>query len=96
MGNADGRRAPTELDADEAARRAGNGSRRLGLSSGLIYVPGRYARTTELIELAKVAARHGGIYATHIRNEGAGLLEAIDEAIADGQGNGIPRAHLAL
>ena len=44
-----------------------------GISSGLIYVPSRYARTAELIELAKVAHRHGGIYASHIRSEGAGL-----------------------
>ena len=42
-----------------------------GLSSGLIYVPGRYAQDAELIELARVAARHGGIYASHIRSEGA-------------------------
>ena len=67
-----------------------------GLSSGLIYVPGRYAKTAELIELAKVAARHGGIYASHIRNEGAHLAESIDEAIAIGKEAGIPRAHLAL
>ena len=61
-----------------------------GLSSGLIYVPGRYADTSELIELAKVVRRHGGLYASHIRNEGAKLLESIDEAIAIGKGAGIP------
>ena len=66
-----------------------------GLSTGLIYVPGRYARTAELIELAKVARRHGGIYASHIRSEGAGLLESIDEAIAIGKGAERPGAHLA-
>ncbi|HKY61700.1 MAG TPA: D-aminoacylase, partial [Gemmatimonadota bacterium] len=52
-----------------------------GLSSGLIYAPGRYATTDEIAELASVAARHGGIYASHLRNEGDRLLEAIDEAI---------------
>ncbi len=52
-----------------------------GLSSGLFYPPGFYARTEEVIGLAQVAARYGGIYATHIRNEGDHLLEAIAEAI---------------
>ncbi|MGP0063354.1 MAG: amidohydrolase family protein [Isosphaeraceae bacterium] len=61
-----------------------------GISSGLIYVPSRYARTAELVELAKVAHRHGGLYASHIRSEGAGLLDAIDEAIAVGKGSGAP------
>ncbi len=61
-----------------------------GISSGLIYVPGRYARTPELIELAKEAARHGGIYASHIRSEGAHLAESIDEAITIGKEAGIP------
>ena len=66
-----------------------------GLSTGLIYVPGRYARTDELIELARVVRRHGGLYASHIRNEGAGLLAAVDEAIAVGEGAEGPGAHLA-
>ena len=56
----------------------------------MIYVPGRYADTAELIELSRVVRRHGGIYASHIRNEGARLLESIDEAIAIGKGAGIP------
>ena len=42
----------------------------VGLSTGLIYVPGTYAKTDEVLELARVAARHGGVYATHMRNEG--------------------------
>jgi predicted amidohydrolase YtcJ len=61
-----------------------------GLSSGLIYVPGRYAKTPELIELARVAAGHGGIYASHIRSEGARLVESIDEAISIGKAAGLP------
>ena len=61
-----------------------------GISSGLIYVPGRYADTAELVAMAKVAARHGGIYASHIRDEGAGLLRSIDEALAVGEGSGAP------
>jgi N-acyl-D-amino-acid deacylase len=52
-----------------------------GMSSGLIYIPGVFSDTRELVELAKVVARHGGLYATHIRNEGVGLIDAAIEAI---------------
>jgi N-acyl-D-aspartate/D-glutamate deacylase len=62
----------------------------VGLSSALIYPPGAYAKTEELIELCGVAARHGGVYFTHVRNEGGGLLEALDEAIRIGKAAGIP------
>src|SRR5215211_5165167 len=54
----------------------------VGLSSGLIYVPGSYADTGELVALARVAAAHGGVYATHMRDEGAHLVAALDEAVA--------------
>jgi N-acyl-D-aspartate/D-glutamate deacylase len=60
----------------------------LGLSSGLYYAPGSYASTEEVIELAKVAARAGGVYDTHLRDESSysiGLLAAIDEAIRIGR-----------
>lgn len=60
-----------------------------GLSSGLIYPPSNYADTAELIELSKVVARYGGIYATHIRNESTHLLEAVAEAITIGQEAGV-------
>ncbi|MDI6775549.1 MAG: D-aminoacylase [Verrucomicrobiota bacterium] len=60
-----------------------------GLSTGLIYAPGRFASREELIELAGVAAARGGIYCSHMRGEGATLLEAIREAIAIGEGAGI-------
>ena len=53
----------------------------LGLASGLIYPPNSFATTDELIELAKVAARYGGIYTSHIRGEGNHWKQAIDEAI---------------
>ncbi len=62
----------------------------VGLSSGLIYPPNSYASTEELIALARVAARHGGIYVTHIRNEGDRLLQALQEAIRIGREAGIP------
>jgi len=53
----------------------------LGVSSALIYTPGFYARTDELIALAEVAGEYGGMYISHIRSEGNGLLEALDELI---------------
>ncbi len=53
----------------------------LGLSSGLEYTPGSFAPTEELVELARVAGRTGGVYATHMRNEDATVLEAVDEAL---------------
>jgi len=61
-----------------------------GLSTGLIYPPGSYAKTPEIIELAKVAASFHGIYTSHIRNEGAKLLDAVKEAIAIGREAKIP------
>ena len=61
-----------------------------GLSSALIYVPGSFARTDELVALAKVAAKHKGIYITHIRGESFNLFNALDEAIAIGRDAGLP------
>lgn len=60
-----------------------------GLSSGLIYAPGCYATTEELISLAEVVAPFHGIYASHIRGEGATLLKAVDEAILIGRSAGV-------
>jgi N-acyl-D-amino-acid deacylase len=82
--------SPEELErmkaiVDDAMRRGA-----LGLTSALIYQPGSYAKTPELIELAKVAARHGGIYATHVRDEGPDVLSAIGEAIEIGEKAGLP------
>jgi len=62
----------------------------LGVSSSLVYAPAFYATTSELVALAQAARRHGGIYATHIRNEGAGFDDAFDEALAIGREADIP------
>ena len=51
----------------------------VGLSTGLIYLPGSFSKTDEIVELAKVAAAHGGIYASHIRSESYRIFSAIDE-----------------
>ncbi len=56
----------------------------LGMSTGLIYEPGRHAATEELIEISSIMSGVGGIYASHIRDEGAGLLDAVSEAIRIG------------
>jgi len=61
-----------------------------GLSTGLVYVPGSYAATSEIVELARVAASYGGIYASHIRGENDTLLTAVAEAIAIGRAVRIP------
>jgi N-acyl-D-aspartate/D-glutamate deacylase len=62
----------------------------LGLSTGLIYPPGAFARTEEIIALAEVAAAHGGLYMTHMRDEGARLMEAIEEAVRIAREAGLP------
>jgi N-acyl-D-amino-acid deacylase len=86
------RREPTDAELDamrellDEAMRAGA----IGMSTGLVYPPGTFARTPELIELAKVTAKHGGIYTSHIRNESEHLIEAIDEALTIGEQSGCP------
>ena len=57
----------------------------VGFSTGLIYIPGTYASSDEVVELAKVAGRHGGVYASHMRDEGEQVQEAIAEAIRVGR-----------
>lgn len=62
----------------------------VGLSTGLIYVPGTYADTAEVIALARSAARFHGVYSSHMRNEGAGVLDAINEAVRVGREANLP------
>ena len=61
-----------------------------GMSTGLIYAPGSFAQTAEIVALAHVAARHRGFYASHIRGEGATLLDAVAEAITIGREADLP------
>jgi N-acyl-D-aspartate/D-glutamate deacylase len=65
-----------------------------GLSTGLIYLPGTFAKTDEIIELVKVVAPYGGIYHSHIRNERERLLDAVREAIEISETTGVP-AHIS-
>ena len=60
------------------------------LSSGLIYAPGCYADIDELAELASVVKEYGGFYATHMRSESVGVVEAVKEAIEIGRRAGVP------
>ena len=62
----------------------------VGLSTALIYPPGTYAKTGEIVALAEAAAAHGGVYFTHMRNESGKVLDAIREAIEVGESAGIP------
>ena len=62
----------------------------VGLSTGLIYLPGMYSPTDEIVSLAKVAASKGGVYATHMRYEGTKVNEAIEEALTIGREANIP------
>jgi N-acyl-D-amino-acid deacylase len=57
----------------------------VGLSTGLIYIPGTYSTTEEVVRLAKVAAQYKGVYASHMRNEGDKITEAIEEALHIGR-----------
>ncbi len=85
-------RAPTadELKQMEAlvAQQMQEGA--LGVSTALIYPPGHYAKTDELIALAKVASQYGGIYATHMRSEGQTEMQAVDEAFEIGREANLP------
>src|SRR5215204_5680458 len=62
----------------------------LGISTALIYPPASYSKTEQLVELAKVAGRYGGVYSSHVRGEGKELVEAIEEAITIGEKGGLP------
>ncbi len=88
----DENRAPTAAELDEmrklVAQAMEDGA--VGLSTSLVYAPAFYAKTEELIELAKVAARYGGVYASHIRNESNSIMTALDEAIRIGTEANIP------
>jgi dihydroorotase/N-acyl-D-amino-acid deacylase len=85
-------RAPTadELEKMKALVEQAMQQGALGISTALIYPPGHYAKTEELIELAKVAARYGGIYASHMRSEGQNEVAAVREALRIGQEANIP------
>ncbi|MEP7087963.1 MAG: amidohydrolase family protein, partial [Gemmatimonadota bacterium] len=79
-----------QLDSMRAAMRHGMEDGAMGLGSALIYPPGNYASTEELIEIAKAMSPYGGVYITHMRSEADRYLEGIDEAIRIGQKGHVP------
>jgi N-acyl-D-aspartate/D-glutamate deacylase len=90
IGNEDRAATPEELErmkalVDEAMR---DGA--VGVSSGLIYVPNRYASTEEIIELTRVAARYGGFYMSHLRDEADELVAGVEEAVHIGREADVP------
>ena len=89
-GMAQGPSTPTELDSMRAATRNAMEDGAFGIASALIYPPGNFASTEELIEINRVAAEYGGVYITHMRSEADQFLEAIDEAIEIGRESGVP------
>jgi len=81
---------PDEMDQMKAILRDAMESGAWGMSTGLEYTPSSYADIPELAELSRVVAEYGGIYASHLRNEGDFLVEAVAEAIEIGERAGIP------
>jgi N-acyl-D-aspartate/D-glutamate deacylase len=90
LGRANRAPTPDELDRMRATMDSAMRACAMGMTTALIYPPGSYAATDELVEIAKVAARHGGTYATHMRDEGSGVVGAVREAIEIGERAGIP------
>ncbi len=81
---------PDEIERMKALVKEAMEQGALGLSTGLFYVPGNYTPTEEVIELAKVVGRMGGIHTSHMRDEAAGVLKSVEETIAIGERGGLP------
>src|SRR5262249_57147687 len=88
----DENRAPTAVELEQMKKLVAEAMEdgAVGISTSLVYAPAFYAKTEELIELSKVAARYGGVYATHMRNESGSIMSALDEAIRIGTEANIP------
>lgn len=93
-------RAPSAMELERMCTMVDRAMRdgAVGLSTGLIYPPGIFAKTGEIITLAKTAAAHGGIYASHLRHENYRILEALAELVDVARGAGIPAqvSHIKL
>jgi N-acyl-D-amino-acid deacylase len=89
---------PAELEAMKALVAKAMEDGAVGLSTGLIYVPGSFAKTDEIVALARVASSHGGIYVSHMRHENVRIFDAIDEFLVIAREAKIPAqvSHLKL
>jgi N-acyl-D-aspartate/D-glutamate deacylase len=94
MGNANRDPSPEELQKMEDLVDKGMRDGAWGLATGLIYNPGTYSKTDELVALAKVAAKHGGLYASHIRHEDERIFEALQEILTIARKAGL-RVHIS-
>ena len=90
IGNANRNPTAEELEKMRGLVEQGMKDGAFGLSSGLFYVPGTFTPTDEVIELARVASRFGGMYISHMRDEAAGILDSVKETIAIGERGGLP------
>ncbi len=91
------KRAPTSEELGEMRKMVAEGMEAgaVGMSTGLVYEPGRYSETAEVVSLAKEVAARSGVYVSHMRNEGDGLLDAVHETIGIGfsAGCGVEISH---
>jgi len=90
MGSAERDPTPEEQSKMEALVEQAMRQGAVGFSTGLIYIPGTYSKTPEVVGLARAAAKYNGVYASHMRSEGEKLFDAIDEAISIGREAGMP------
>ncbi len=90
IGEVNRQATPEEIERMKALVEQGMREGAFGLSSGLFYVPGTFTPTEEVIELARVAGRYGGIYISHLREEASQVVESVREAIRIGEEGGLP------
>ena len=90
IGSVDRKATAQELDSMRALVEQGMKDGAFGLSTGLFYVPGKFTPIEEVIELAKVAARYGGMHKSHMRDEAGGILASVKETIRIGEEGGLP------
>ena len=90
IGEVDRAATPDEIEKMRGLVRQGMEEGAFGLSSGLFYVPGTFTPTAEVVELAKVAGRMGGIYISHMRDEASKVLDSVRETITIGEQGGLP------
>src|SRR5215510_1186102 len=90
IGNVNRKATPEEITTMQGLVEQGMKDGAFGLSTGLFYVPGTFSSTAEVIELAKVAGRYGGMHESHQRDDAARLLDSVKETIAIGEGASLP------
>jgi len=90
IGPADRKATPAEIDRMRTLVQQGMEDGAFGLSSGLFYVPGTFTPTAEVVELARVAGRMGGIYISHMRDEASRVTDSVRETIEIGEKGGLP------